>query len=101
MKKVYLGLSILGTIIPFTIFIPWVVTNGLNLPLFVSEWFSTPISQFFAADFLITWLVWMIYIFVDQKKNNVKQWWIPFVGNLCIGLSFSVPFYLYLREDRR
>lgn len=101
MKKFYIGLSILGTIIPFTIFVPWMLANGLNLSLFVSEWFSTPISKFFAADFIITWLVWFVFIFADHKKNDIKLWWIPFVGNFCIGLSFSLPFYLFLREDKR
>jgi hypothetical protein len=38
-----------------------------------------------------------VYIFVDHKKHDIKLWWIPFVGNFCIGLSF----YLYLREDKR
>ena len=101
MKKIYIILSVLGTIIPFTVFVPWMLTNGLNLPLFVSEWFSTSISKFFAADFIITCLVWLVFIFVDHKKNDIKLWWIPFVGNFCIGLSFSVPFYLYLRENKR
>lgn len=98
MKKIYLGISILGTIIPYTIFIPWLLKNGLNIPMFVTEWFSTPISIFFAADFLITWLTWLIFISIDRKKKNIKLWWVPFVGNFCIGLSFSVPFYLFLRE---
>ncbi|MDU7337739.1 MAG: DUF2834 domain-containing protein [Clostridium sp.] len=101
MKKIYLGISILGIIIPFSIFVPWLLVNGLNLSLFVREWLSTPISQFFAADFLITWLAWLVFIFVDHKKKDIPLWWIPFVGNFCIGLSFSVPFYLSLREDKR
>lgn len=101
MKKVFLGLSVLGTIIPFAIFVPWLLVNGLNVSLFVSEWLSTPISTFFAADFLITWLVWLVFIFVDRRKKGITLWWIPFVGNFCIGLSFSVPFYLFLREEKR
>lgn len=101
MKKCYIALSVLGTIIPFAIFVPWLLIHGLNISLFVSEWLSTPISKFFAADFIITWLVWFLFILVDHKKQNIKLWWIPFVGNLCIGLSFSVPFYLFLREGKR
>jgi hypothetical protein len=101
MKKVLIGFSVLGTIIPFTIFVPWLLTNGLDVSLFVREWFSTPISKFFAADFIITWLAWLLFLLADHKKNDIKLWWIPFVGNFCIGLSFSVPFYLFLREDKR
>ena len=99
MKKLYLLLSVIGTIVPFAIFIPWVLNHGLDLSLFVREWLATPIAQFFAAYFLITWLVWLVFIYADQRKKKTNLWWIPFIGNFCIGLSFSVPFYLYLRED--
>ncbi len=98
MKKVYLGLSIIGTVIPLAIFIPWLQVNGLNIGLFVSEWFANRIAQFFAVDFLISWFVWLLFILYDKKKYGISYWWIPVIGNFCIGLSFSLPFYLYLRE---
>ena len=101
MKYLYLGLSIVGTIVPFAIFIPWLQIHGLNIELFISEWFANSIAQFFAADFLISWLAWLIFILYDRKKNDVAYWWIPFIGNFCIGLSFSLPFYLYLRESKK
>ncbi len=62
MKKMYLGLSFLGIILPFAIVIPWIQNYGLNIDLFVSEWFANRISQFFDVDFLITWLVWQLFI---------------------------------------
>ena len=98
MKKIYLFISILGTLIPFVIFIPWIGVNGIDLQLFISEWFANRISQFFAADFIISWLCFILFMVTDNQKNHVKYWWISLIGNFCIGLSFALPFYLFLRE---
>ncbi len=100
MKKMYLAISILGTVIPFTFFIPWIGKNGLDVNLFVSEWFTNQISQFFAADFIISWLCFLLFIVVDSRKHRIKFWWISVIGNFCIGLSFALAFYLFLREGR-
>ncbi len=100
MKKVYLVISILGTIIPFTLFIPWIGANGFNMQLFVSEWFANRISQFFAADFIISWLCFILFMIIDSRKHKVNYWWIALIGNCCIGLSFALPFYLFLREKK-
>ncbi|MCH4890942.1 DUF2834 domain-containing protein [Acidaminobacter sp. JC074] len=86
--------------IPFTIFIPWLSENGLNLSLFVSEWFINRISQFFAADFIVSWLCFLVFLIVDSKKYEVKYWWLSLIGSCCIGLSFGLPFYLFLREGK-
>lgn len=100
MKKIYLFLAIVGTIIPFSIFIPWLFNNGLDIQLFASQWFANRISQFFAADFIVSWLCFLIFLIVDSKRRTVKFWWVSFVGNFFIGLSFALPFYLYLREEK-
>lgn len=55
-------------------------------------------AQFFASDFLISWFTWLLFILYDKKKHGVSYWWIPVIGNFCIGLSFSLSCYLYLRE---
>lgn len=101
MKKIYLTLSVLGAVIPFSIFIPWVIDNGLDLQLLINEWFVNRISSFFAADFLISWLCFILFLVVDKKRNHVQFWWIPLIGNFLIGLSFALPFYLFLREDEK
>ena len=100
MKRFYLTMSMIGTIIPFYIFIPWLIENGLDFKLFVSEWFATRISQFFAADFLISWIVFVIFVVIDARRRKVRKCWIPILGNCLIGLSFALPFYLYQREGR-
>jgi len=99
MKKLYLFLSVLGTILPFYIFVPWFMNEGLNLRLLLNLLLINPISQFFAMDFIISWIVFSIFIIVDSQKSKIQFWWIPLIGNCCVGLSFALPFYLFLKES--
>ena len=50
LRSVYLGLCLLGVVIPYAPFVPWVMDHGLNLPLFFRELFSTRIGAFFGMD---------------------------------------------------
>ena len=37
MKLFYLAMSVLGLLLPFTQFVPWLFEFGLDLPLLLSE----------------------------------------------------------------
>lgn len=37
MLMFYLGLAIIGTLIPYAAFVPWLLQNGLDLPQFYIE----------------------------------------------------------------
>ncbi|WP_099036628.1 DUF2834 domain-containing protein [Lacimicrobium alkaliphilum] len=43
-RAIYLGLCILGVMLPYSQFVPWVMTHGINAPLFFRELFSTHIG---------------------------------------------------------
>ncbi|MGB0757396.1 MAG: DUF2834 domain-containing protein [Patescibacteria group bacterium] len=100
-KSLYLILAILGTIIPYTQFVPFTNKYGFDVPLMLDQMFATTISTGIAYDALFTALVLIIFILIEQKKNPVRLFWIPIVGIFAIGLSFAFPFYLYLRERSR
>ncbi len=97
-KNIYLILSILGIILPYTQFVPWTNANGLNLKLLLSEMFANQIATGIAIDALFTGLVIIIFILFDRKIAKVKFFWIPIVGIFLSGIAFALPFYLYLRE---
>ena len=49
-KNMYLFLCVLGVLLPYSQFIPWLIENGLNVPLFVRQLFANRISGFFGLD---------------------------------------------------
>ncbi len=95
MKNVYLALAIVGLILPYSQFIPFLLENGLNIPLIATEITGYRLSSFAWLDVVVTALVIITLIF-DEKK--LKSWWIPVAATLLIGPSCGLPLYLYMRD---
>lgn len=98
LKYIYLALCVVGTVLPYSLFIPWLITNGLNIPLFVSQIFSSPIAAFGCGDVIISAVTLFVFIFADNRNNNVRYIWLPIVATLTVGVSLGLPLYLFLRE---
>lgn len=97
MKTIYLLLTIAGAVLPYVHFIRFLGTNGLDLNLFLSELFANDISSFFATDFLISCIIFWVFLFQETRKHQMKHGWLYVVATLTIGLSFALPLFLYFR----
>ena len=100
-KRFYLAMSVLGLLLPFTQFVPWLFEFGLDLPLLLSEALATPISSFAWLDVLVTAMVVIGFIIGDSLRRGLSVLWLPIFGTLLVGPSFGLPLYLYLREAVR
>lgn len=100
MKMFYLGLAIIGLIIPYAAFVPWLVQNGVDIPLFIIEAMANPISIFAWLDVIVAAVALLVFIIHDGQKNKVKWRFIAIVGTLSVGVSCGFPLYLYLREKQ-
>ena len=98
MKLFYLAMSVLGLLLPFTQFVPWLFEFGLDLPLLLSEALATPISSFAWLDVLVTAMVVIGFIIGDSLRRSLSVLWLPILGALLVGPSFGLPLYSYLRE---
>jgi hypothetical protein len=47
MKTLYLLAAILGTLVPYFFFVPFLMKHGIDIPLFVDQLFANRISAFF------------------------------------------------------
>lgn len=52
-KTLYLGLCIVGLILPYWELVPWVRANGLHLALLFQQLFANRIAAFFAMDVIV------------------------------------------------
>jgi len=98
MKKVYALLCIPGLVLPYYFLILFVLSNGLNIPLLISQLFANPISTFFAADVAISSLVLWVFIYQESCKHSISLGWLCIVANLTVGVSLGLPLFLWLRE---
>jgi len=98
-KNLYLLFCVLGLLLPYSQFIPWVLENGLPLGLFVQQLFTNRIGGFFGMDVLVSAVVLIFFIRRESQRLGVRHVWLPIVGVLTVGVSLGLPLFLYLRED--
>ena len=96
----YLGLCVLGTILPYSQFIPFVREHGLDLQLFVEQLFVNRVSGFFALDVIVSSLVLWVFVFQEGRRCRLRHLWAPIVANVAVGVSLGLPLFLYMREGR-
>ena len=94
MRAVYLGLAVLGAIVPYVFFIAHFRADGFGLGTFVSALFVNGAAGGFSSDILLSSLVFWIWL----VRSEAKRPWLYILLNLSIGLSCAFPAYLYARE---
>ena len=62
LQTVYLIFFILGTVLPFSQFIPFLLERGLDLNLFFEQLFTNRISSFFGMDVIVSILVLLTFV---------------------------------------
>ncbi len=97
-KNAYLFLCILGTVLPYSQFVPWLAENGLNAQFFVRQLFANRIGAFFGWDVLISGVVLVGFVRSEGKRLGMSLLWLPILGLCAVGVSFGFPLFLYLRE---
>jgi hypothetical protein len=96
----YLILCFAGLALPYSQLVPWALSNGFDLPLFVSELFINRISGFFAFDVIVSAIVLFVFIHAEGNSLGLKKLWRPVVGTLLVGVSFGLPLFLYMRATQ-
>jgi hypothetical protein len=97
-RHFYLVCCVLGLVLPYSQFVPWIWEHGLNVTLFCRELFANRISAFFAMDVIVSAIVLIWFIQDEGKRLQVRLLWLPTIGTLVVGVSFGLPLFLFLRQ---
>lgn len=98
MKLMYFCFCLLGTILPLSQLGPWLLENGLALPLLVEEAFANRISSFAWLDVLASGMVVLAFMTLEGQRLQMKYQWAPFLALFTVGVSLALPMFLLLRE---
>lgn len=101
MQTVYLLLCIVGTVLPLWEFSPWLLENGLNIPLFIEQMFPNRVAGAFSIDVLISTVVLWVFVLTEGRRGGVRHLWAPLLANIVAGVSSGLPLFLYLRAKPR
>jgi hypothetical protein len=98
MRWLYLLLALVGAVLPYSQFLPWLGAHGLDVRLLVTELFSGRISAFFGLDVLVSAVVVLCFIFQEGTARKIRLLWLPIAATCLVGVSCGLPLFLYLRE---
>ena len=100
LRHAYLGLCIVGTVLPYWQLVPWVMEHGLDLTLLCHELFSTGIGAFFGLDVFVSALALLLFVFAEGRRIDMPRLWAPALATLLVGVSLGLPLFLYLRQRK-
>jgi hypothetical protein len=101
LRYLYLVLIVLGLVLPYSQFIPWIAEHrALNLSIFFHDLFANRISAFFAMDVIVSAIVLISWIQTEGKRLQMRLLWLPIIGTLLVGVSLGFPLFLYLRQTQ-
>jgi len=101
MTWIFAALAVLGAALPLSQFLPWLATNGLDIPLFLNALFANEISSFFGLDVFVSAVVTLFLIVTEGRRSKVPKLWMPIAGTCLIGVSLGLPMFLAMREYAR
>jgi hypothetical protein len=99
-RLAYLILSVLGFLLPYSQFLPWLREHGFDWQEFRYEMFENRIASFFVYDVLVAAGALLVFMIVEGARVGVRHLWAPILGTFLVGVSFALPLFLFLREER-
>jgi hypothetical protein len=95
MRWVYLSLALIGTVLPYSQFLPWLAEHGPNVPLLLTELFSTRAGAFFGLDVLVSAVVLIAFIRREGARRKMSILWLPIAATCLLGVSCGLPLFLF------
>ncbi|PHM36666.1 DUF2834 domain-containing protein [Xenorhabdus innexi] len=96
MARFYFLLIILGAVIPWYFVFLFLAGNGLDVVLFIDFLFINDASRFFVADVVVSAGVLIFFVVYESRRLKMPNGIYSLLG-LCIGVSFALPLFLYMR----
>lgn len=98
LRHLYLVLCLVGLLLPYWQFLPWLFEHGFNPSLFVGELFANRIAAFFGIDVILSAVVLLIFVSAEGRRLGLRLLWLPIVAAVTVGVCLGLPLFLYQRQ---
>jgi hypothetical protein len=93
-RQFYFVCCVLGLVLPYSQFVPWLLEHGLDFTLFFRELFANRIGAFFAMNVIVSAIVLIWFIQSEGKRLRVRLLWCRRLEHWVVGVSFGFPLFL-------
>lgn len=103
MKKQYLILTIIGTILPNIFVVIESMDSGnylfyTDIPATFMGLFANNYSSAFVVDLLFIVVLFLIWTYKQAKRYNMKNIYLVWIYTFALGIAGGLPLFLYLKE---
>lgn len=100
MQWLFLAGAVLGAALPLSYLTPFLLANGLDVPLLFRQLFQNNVSAFFGMDVIVSALVLLAFVFSEGRRRGMKNLWVYVLCTLLVGVSLGLPLFLFFRQRR-
>ena len=99
-SRLYLSLTVMGSVLPWIFLDQFLFSGNASITEFFAQALASPIAIALSADLAISCLVFFCLAwFALSRLGLSRRWlWLYLGCTFGIGLSCSLPLFLYLRE---
>lgn len=106
MKKIYLILTIIGTILPNIFVIMESIESG-NYLLYrypvdtFQSMFVNNITSAFITDLFFIVILFLIWTYKESKNYSINNVYLVWIYTFAFGIAGGLPLYLFVRENTK
>jgi len=104
MKRIYLLLAVVGTILPNIFVLKESISSG-NIMLYARPvdtfyaMFANNVSSAFMVDLLFVVMLFLLWTYREAKQFQMKRVWLIWIYTFAFGIAGGLPLYLWYRMD--
>lgn len=91
---------VVGSILPWLPLAAFFADEGLNLTLFFESMFGNQVAAVFSIDLILSIIVFLVWAHHESRRIGLprSQFLLCIPFTFLVGLSSSMPLFLYLRH---
>lgn len=101
LRPVFLVLAVVGTVVPMVHFVSWFVAEGWSLGGMITAWNVNAATTGLVWDLTIAAIAWTVFVIAECTARRDWLGLVAVPATYMIGVSCSLPLYLWLRSRPR
>ncbi len=100
LRLTYLGLAVLGAVLPMSYFVAWLQANGWSLGAMVAAWNVNDAASGLVWDLTISAAALSVWVLAETIARRDWLGLVAIPAAFGVGVSCGLPLYLFLRSRR-
>jgi menaquinone-9 beta-reductase len=97
-ERLLLALTLIGFVVPNVFVAIALFGESLGIGEYFSLWTASVPSTQLLLDLAIAALAFLVWAAAEARRTPIARWWLCIPATFLVGLCFSLPLFLWMRE---